>query len=464
MQKIKDFIMNKIFHYEADDNTSASSYKEALSRQCYHFIFFVQFIFLFAWLPYIPIDIKIHPDEPLILALRLGLTFIGLISIILFYTKIISRKNGTLFLFILGLYLVSATAAITALSKGDEVYTAGFLFVLMCTIIVPLRYYFVWIYIVIGLSLFLALSFLRGMNLNDFHTLYSFNNLIASTLVAGLFIYLIDKIRYSSYIKSKELAKERNQLKQHNDILEKELDMAKHIQQNLMPSENPNKNISSIYKPMSQLGGDFFDFITFKDSNQIGIFVSDVSGHGVPAAFITSMIKSFLLKAGNYLHNPAELLNYLNELLFSKTAGHFITAFYGIYNMDDQEFIYSNAGHNLPYIIEQNKIDFLPSSNKSLPLAVLSKKELSELKKEYQNQSIQLKKNTRILLYTDGLVETVNINDSTVEFGNVSLISLINEYRLYTPKDFVEQVFKKLMEFRGSDELEDDVCMICLDI
>ncbi|MEI7652004.1 MAG: DUF1501 domain-containing protein, partial [Verrucomicrobiota bacterium] len=89
---------------------------------------------------------------------------------------------------------------------------------------------------------------------------------------------------------------------------------------------------------MEEVGGDFYDFINFRDSEKIGIFISDVSGHGVPAAFITSMIKTTILQSGERKENPAELLTYINDLLHNQTGGNFITTFYGIFNSLDNSF------------------------------------------------------------------------------------------------------------------------------
>ena len=107
---------------------------------------------------------------------------------------------------------------------------------------------------------------------------------------------------------------------------------------------------------MEAVGGDFYDFIEFRESKDIGIFVSDVSGHGVHAAFITSMIKTIILQAGLIRNNPAGLLRYLNTILYGITADNFITAFYGIYNPLNHSITYASAGHNPPHVISGKNI------------------------------------------------------------------------------------------------------------
>lgn len=271
-----------------------------------------------------------------------------------------------------------------------------------------------------------------------------------------------------------ELSQERNKLKIRNEIMENELSMAREIQLAMIPSQSPNPNISFFYKSMDQVGGDFYDFIDFGDNIRTGIFLSDVSGHGVPAAFITSMIKSFILKSMEMRNDPAWLLTYLNDALVKQTGGNFITAFYGIYNNKTKEFTYSNAGHNPPYLIRNangtsSGMELLGSSNKGIPLAVLSSADLQTLNKKYSNSTASLSEYGKLFLYTDGLVEAVNIKDkeldeNTSDFESACLEQAVSDYRGLPAKDFVDRIVERLIEFRGSDKFEDDVCMICLDL
>ena len=117
------------------------------------------------------------------------------------------------------------------------------------------------------------------------------------------------------------------QLVENQKVMMGELELARKIQRQLIPQVVPDgRSISSHYLPMEMVGGDFFDYILFRDKNRLGIFLSDVSGHGVPAALITSMMKSFILQAGTRKDNPAEFLSeYLNEQLraYSRRKFHY---------------------------------------------------------------------------------------------------------------------------------------------
>lgn len=248
-------------------------------------------------------------------------------------------------------------------------------------------------------------------------------------------------------------------LEMENDIL-----MARKIQNQLIPEKSPRESIAFIYKPMDQVGGDFVDFLEFREQNSIGIFVSDVSGHGVPAAFITSMIKSAITLARDQQDNPASLLQSLNKSLFHQTGGNFVTAFYGIFKLESRKFIYANAGHNLPYLIQGNRLKLLESHNRSIPLGVMDNQEMLEVNRSYINYTIQLAPESKLVLYTDGLTEAVPGNPMKPDFETEKLEHAFLKNSSKPAKAFVDEVYRLLVDYHGSDNFTDDVCIICLDV
>jgi multiple sugar transport system substrate-binding protein len=271
-------------------------------------------------------------------------------------------------------------------------------------------------------------------------------------------------------IMSDELQSEKDQLKKRNAIMENELEMARKIQRQSIPSESPVPYIAFLYKPMDKVGGDFFDFIHFQSNNWIGIFISDVSGHGVAAAYITSMIKSNLLQNAPYISNPASILELLNGNLIHQSAGNFITAFYGIFKPDTREFLFSNAGHNPPYIINNQGIHPLEVRKQGIPLAVLDNEDLIGLNKKYTNQSAIIPSGSKLLLYTDGLTESVpvqqkeNSEESDLkDFESVKLSEVLADSTGLSPQELILFLNCALIDYRGLDDFEDDVCIICLD-
>jgi serine phosphatase RsbU (regulator of sigma subunit) len=267
---------------------------------------------------------------------------------------------------------------------------------------------------------------------------------------------------------AEELEKGKDILRQRNKIMEHDLDMARNIQNCFIPDVSPSRDISFLYKPMEKVGGDFFDFILSPVDNNIGIFISDVSGHGVPAAFITAMIKSSVLQYSARSINPSGTFKILNDVLINQSADNFVTAFYGVYKPDTREFVYSCAGHNPPYIIKNGETDYLNIRGQSPPLAIMDNVKLKELNREYINEIVVLEKGSKFILYTDGLTEAININERHYEveknFQNEILKGSFRRHFKKPAELFLKGVYQDLLDFRGSDDFDDDVCMICIDI
>lgn len=268
-------------------------------------------------------------------------------------------------------------------------------------------------------------------------------------------------------IRTTELEIERNRLKNQNAVMQDELNLARRIQMKFIPSEAPD-NIAFHYKPMYQIGGDYFDFIRRSDG-RIGIFISDVSGHGVPAAFVTSMIKSFSLEHTEVIKSPSEFLMQLNDFLLPMTAGNFITAFYAIYDPLKKTLEYSNAGHNPPLLLSGDSISSIYVKN-GFPLAVTSGNEMKKMNKNYRDSSIELKCKDKAFFYTDGLTEAVSVYQSDAEntawvadFEAIGLLPTLNEARDGDADTLIHKVMERLTQFRGADVFDDDVCIICLE-
>ncbi|HPP04191.1 MAG TPA: SpoIIE family protein phosphatase [Spirochaetota bacterium] len=260
----------------------------------------------------------------------------------------------------------------------------------------------------------------------------------------------------------KNIIEERNKLKERNEFIENELAIARKIQISMLPKESPYQNIYFIYHPVDSVGGDFFDFVKFREPELIGIFLCDVSGHGLSAGFVTTMIKNLILESGKYKLNPKELLYYLNNLLLEKTAGHFITAFYGIYNLNTKSLIYSSAGHNPPFLITEKEIIKLQESF-SLPLAVFNNEEHIKKGVFYQNYEIKIETNSRLLVYTDGIIDIKKVSDDTIRSDENFILDLIKKYRNENDnKIFLTSILNELIEFRNDKKFEDDITMISI--
>lgn len=473
-----------------DNRTSyPETFDQELNYQCGRMLTFASLITL-SWLTYIPIDYMLHPDQPVIIAMRIGFPIFGLILYLSRFTEKLRGKN-LLLLTIYGAYMAVSNALLTGLSRGDTAYIGGYLFILTLLAVGPLQKKWAYIILFSSLSTFFITSYLAGVREIKTQNYYSLNDLFCVSFIVSCFIHILNNTRYKSWYNSRqaeigeevirlqkiyseslektvqertlELEVERNNLKERNEILEYDIKMAKHIHEQLMPMDKPEEYIYSLYKPMEMVGGDFYDFIKFRDDDRIGIFISDVSGHGLAAAFITSMIKTIILQSGEKKLNPSELFRFINEILHNQIGGNFVTAFYGIYDTGTRKMIFSNAGHNPPYIITDGSIKPL-DGHKTLPLAIMSNSYLETRDKQFQNSEVILPAGSKVLLYTDGLTECRPLNSKEASFEDSIMFDLLSSNKEHPSDIFITNLYKRLIEFRGSDSFEDDVCMICLDV
>jgi serine phosphatase RsbU (regulator of sigma subunit) len=293
---------------------------------------------------------------------------------------------------------------------------------------------------------------------------------IAANIMGMIVCFYMERYARKDYLrrllvieKQELLQAERNQLFEKSRLVTRELEMARKIQQASIPQKTPNRNIYSLYRPMEEVGGDFFDFIPFREEGKIGIFLSDVSGHGVPAALITSMIKSSISQSASQRKNPSELLCQLNSLLLDRTDENFITAFYGIYDERARALLYANAGHNSPYVCLDNRVQELPAPQKHFPIAFLGNEEVARRNLSYRNYHIVLPAGAKLVLYTDGLVEAARRDLPSVRFKDTIKEKML-ALKALSPREFVEGLMKELIHFRQGEDFDDDICLICMDI
>src|SRR6185369_5999091 len=139
----------------------------------------------------------------------------------------------------------------------------------------------------------------------------------------------------------------RQQLAQQLLAIQKELETARQIQLSILPESVPRiagLDIAARYVPMAAVAGDFYDFIVL-DNKRVGILVADVSGHGMPAALIASMLKIALAAQINWGSDPAKVLTGLNQSLCGKFHGHYLTAAYVYLDLEKRTVSYAGAGH-----------------------------------------------------------------------------------------------------------------------
>src|ERR1700733_10440616 len=252
----------------------------------------------------------------------------------------------------------------------------------------------------------------------------------------------------------------REQLAQQLLTIQNELETARQIQLSILPSEIPKiegLDIAARYVPMTSVAGDFYDFIVV-DEKHIGILVADVSGHGMPAALIASMLKIALSTQEAHAADPAQVLLGLNRVLCGKFQHHYVTAAYLFVDMQKRTLTYAGAGHP-PLLL-------WGGSSKGVRTVMENGMFLGRFPfATYSSVELPLQSGDRALLYTDGILETAKC--AGVEFGTGGFTRfLVREQS--TPADhFADQLLEELSRWsaRGSaEDLDDDITMVAIHV
>lgn len=258
-------------------------------------------------------------------------------------------------------------------------------------------------------------------------------------------------------IKSLIKARENEQLiLQRNIEIERDLSIARQLQANIIPKENPvipGYMIHSIYLPMEKVGGDLYTII--ENTETIEIFIADVSGHGLTGAFLSMMTKVAIesIPARNSPMNVQESIN--NIICKSTVHQNFVTSFYGIIDKKTNTMKYCNAGHFPPIVYRQESQNFFDLHTKGNPLGWFENINLNE-------GHFKFEKGDRFVLYTDGIIECIDSLDK--EFGDDRFKEHIKQYIKSTPEDFTQNLVNTLYKISGKKKFDDDVCMVVIDI
>jgi sigma-B regulation protein RsbU (phosphoserine phosphatase) len=235
--------------------------------------------------------------------------------------------------------------------------------------------------------------------------------------------------------------------------LKKELELAAEMQQLLLPSYFPDNefwNVQGIYRAHQQVGGDYYDVFQISESEWV-FCLGDVSGKGMPAAFLMSNFQAYVRNA--FEDRRPDLVNLahkLNKRVWDAIQGEkFITFFLGIYNSKKQELEYVNCGHNAPVFKSNKTITHLKAAAIGLGM-------LPELP-SVSAGLIQINSGDILLGYTDGLVE---VNNTAGEYFEIEGIE--NNLTGAHAKDICMNVEAAANDFRGECLYNDDVAILAL--
>ncbi len=240
--------------------------------------------------------------------------------------------------------------------------------------------------------------------------------------------------------------------------IETELETARQIQSSILPMYVPELGklgIAATYHPMTAVAGDFYQFIR-TDDQHLGVLVADVSGHGIPAAMIASMIKVAMQSVVVFADDPAQLLGGLNRILSAELRGQLISAAYLWIDTECHSAQYSAAGHP-PLLCWKDSLGVVQRIESNGLLFGVSRN------LEYPVCSLVLEPRDRFVIYTDGLVEPENARGEA--FGDARLEQVIREQRLQPASELSQRLIAELRKWQsGSTSQQDDITPIVIDI
>ncbi len=255
-----------------------------------------------------------------------------------------------------------------------------------------------------------------------------------------------------------ELKNLSRELENQNAKLRADLSMARRLQCSLLPNSQLNTDkidFSFIYRPCETLGGDFLDIYQIDDSH-IGVYIADVSGHGVAASMLTMFLRTALDKK---LLSPARTLNqlfeYFNRNGFADEL--YIAIFYGIIDISNYTFTYSNAGLNVcPVIFSKNGTQILRAPG--IPISNWVENP------EYVEVVVNIYPRDRMFFYTDGIIELKNTENA--QFGEERIVQHLLESDV-EPSIALSGLVDKAIAFAGkkdTNEIIDDITVALIEI
>lgn len=250
-------------------------------------------------------------------------------------------------------------------------------------------------------------------------------------------------------IENKKLA--RRQLVQ--EAMRKEMEIAQQVQQFLFPKELPREKglqVEASYMPHHSVGGDYYDYIRLTARHFL-LCVADVSGKGVPAAILMSNFQAALRTIVRQTMNLNEIISELNyQVMQSANGENFITFFVAIYDQEQHQLHYVNAGHIPPMMIMGNNVQLLDKGTVMLgsfhPLPFLNEGVVEDAD------------DFTLFAYTDGLTETFNSQEE--EYGLERLQTFLQKHADLDLQDIHRALFKELDDFSQGDEHHDDITFL----
>jgi phosphoserine phosphatase RsbU/P len=233
--------------------------------------------------------------------------------------------------------------------------------------------------------------------------------------------------------------------------VQRELEMARRIQTQLLPRAVPRVHgldVAARYVPMNAVAGDLYDFVTL-DASRVGVLVVDVSGHGVPAALVASMVKLAFTTQVDHACDPARVLTAMNRIVCQNVDGTFVTAVYAVIDLERGVVSVANAGHP-SLLVGRADGSVIRGVERGFMLGLTPDA-------PYASEEWEVRPGDRVLLYTDGLTEAQDPDGEFLDEERLAgwLASASGE-----ASAVAELLLHNLRAWRGAAGFDDDVTFV----
>lgn len=255
-----------------------------------------------------------------------------------------------------------------------------------------------------------------------------------------------------------------------NTRMKESLLAAAKIQRSFLPErvpQAPGAEFAWVYEPCDELGGDTINVVPL-DGNHVGIYIVDVSGHGVPAALLSVHLSRFMTRLdgarsvlrkkdgenGYLISQPANVAAELNrQFVFDNETTQYFTATYGVLDFEKREFRYTSAGHPGPLVVSGGK----GMLHQARPPAVGFRKDA-----DFTEETIRCEAGDRLYFYTDGIYEVADRNGE--EFGQQRLLEALEKSSTEPLDESLRNLVRTAKAWADGEPFEDDVSLIGVEI
>jgi phosphoserine phosphatase RsbU/P len=238
--------------------------------------------------------------------------------------------------------------------------------------------------------------------------------------------------------------------------MEEELKVASEIQMRLQPFSPPKLDgwdMTGVSFPCREIGGDYYDFIHRKRDSHLIVAVGDVSGKGTGAALLMSSLHAAVRAQSQTRASISEIMGEINQYIFENSPSNkFLTLFYGELDPDTGTLTYSNGGHNAPIFVRRSgKVERLDKGG--LPIGMMQAG-------VYQEASVDFERGDVLVIYSDGITESINERDE--EFEEERLIEVVKNNLGRSASGIRDRIDEALSRFVGNTAPVDDMTLMII--